>query len=111
MPDERQDTIPIPSLWRPARSVFEGIRYEHLVSGIAGGAIAAQMLHPLDLIRIRFSGGHPANTRRGFSERSSKVSLDYGSGILPSGRGLMDSHAQWCMYGQTWMFHAVQTDV
>ena len=31
-------------------------RYEHLVAGLLGGASATLVLHPLDLIKIRFQG-------------------------------------------------------
>ena len=35
---------------------MEGIRYEHLLAGVAGGTLSSLTLHPLDMIRIRFSG-------------------------------------------------------
>ena len=35
---------------------MEGIRYEHLLGGLAGGILSSLTLHPLDMIRIRFSG-------------------------------------------------------
>ena len=37
-------------------SFLEGIRYEHLLGGLAGGTLSSLALHPLDMIRIRFSG-------------------------------------------------------
>lgn len=37
-------------------SFMEGIRYEHLLGGLAGGTLSSLALHPLDMIRIRFSG-------------------------------------------------------
>ena len=32
------------------------IRYEHLVAGISGGVVSTLVLHPLDLLKIRFAG-------------------------------------------------------
>ena len=32
------------------------IHYEHLVAGISGGVTSTLILHPLDLIKIRFQG-------------------------------------------------------
>jgi NH3-dependent NAD+ synthetase len=32
------------------------MKYEHLVAGISGGVASTLILHPLDLIKIRFAG-------------------------------------------------------
>ena len=32
------------------------IRYENLAAGLSGGVIATMVLHPLDLVKIRFAG-------------------------------------------------------
>lgn len=37
-------------------SVFSHVKYEHLLAGISGGAISTLILHPLDLMKIRFAG-------------------------------------------------------
>ena len=37
-------------------SIARFIRYEHLVAGISGGVTSTLILHPLDLIKIRFQG-------------------------------------------------------
>jgi hypothetical protein len=37
-------------------SVFSHVKYEHLVAGITGGVASTLILHPLDLIKIRFAG-------------------------------------------------------
>ncbi len=38
-------------------SIFlSNMRYEHLVAGISGGVASTLILHPLDLIKIRFAG-------------------------------------------------------
>lgn len=37
-------------------NVFSFIKYEHLLAGISGGVTSTLILHPLDLIKIRFAG-------------------------------------------------------
>lgn len=37
-------------------TLFSHIRYEHLVAGFTGGVASTLILHPLDLIKIRFAG-------------------------------------------------------
>ena len=37
-------------------SVTRFIRYEHLLAGVSGGVTSTLILHPLDLIKIRFQG-------------------------------------------------------
>lgn len=37
-------------------SVLNHVKYEHLIAGISGGAISTLILHPLDLMKIRFAG-------------------------------------------------------
>lgn len=37
-------------------SLFSHVKYEHLVAGISGGVTSTLILHPLDLIKIRFAG-------------------------------------------------------
>lgn len=37
-------------------SLFSHFKYEHLLAGISGGAISTLLLHPLDLMKIRFAG-------------------------------------------------------
>lgn len=37
-------------------NVFSHIRYEHMVAGFSGGVTSTLILHPLDLIKIRFAG-------------------------------------------------------
>ncbi len=32
------------------------IRYEHLVAGMSGGVVSTLVLHPLDLLKVRFAG-------------------------------------------------------
>lgn len=37
-------------------SLLNHIKYEHLLAGVSGGAISTLILHPLDLMKIRFAG-------------------------------------------------------
>ena len=37
-------------------SFFSHVKYEHMVAGISGGVTSTLILHPLDLIKIRFAG-------------------------------------------------------
>ncbi|XP_039282197.1 mitochondrial folate transporter/carrier-like [Nilaparvata lugens] len=41
--------------------VFEHVKYEHLLAGVAGGVASTLVLHPLDLIKIRFAVSRPTN--------------------------------------------------
>lgn len=36
--------------------IFSHVKYEHLLAGISGGVTSTLILHPLDLIKIRFAG-------------------------------------------------------
>lgn len=37
-------------------SIFSHLKYEHMIAGISGGVTSTLLLHPLDLIKIRFAG-------------------------------------------------------
>lgn len=39
-----------------AAALFKHVKYEHLVAGITGGVTSTLLLHPLDLLKIRFAG-------------------------------------------------------
>lgn len=36
--------------------LFAHVKYEHMVAGVSGGVTSTLILHPLDLIKIRFAG-------------------------------------------------------
>lgn len=38
-----------------AHSIFSFVKYEHMVAGCTGGIVSTLVLHPLDLIKIRFA--------------------------------------------------------
>lgn len=44
------------STYNNGLGVLNHIKYEHLIAGISGGAISTLILHPLDLMKIRFAG-------------------------------------------------------
>lgn len=37
-------------------SILSHFKYQHLLAGMSGGAISTLILHPLDLMKIRFAG-------------------------------------------------------
>jgi Mitochondrial carrier protein. len=46
-----------------APDLLKNIKYEHLLAGVTGGVTSTLILHPLDLLKIRFAGekiGTPA---------------------------------------------------
>lgn len=38
------------------RRLFSLVKYENLVAGLSGGVVSTLVLHPLDLVKIRFAG-------------------------------------------------------
>lgn len=44
------------SVTKAKLNLFSHVKYEHLVAGISGGVTSTLILHPLDLIKIRFAG-------------------------------------------------------
>ncbi|KAL7830017.1 hypothetical protein SRHO_G00311440 [Serrasalmus rhombeus] len=51
VPPPESSSAPFPA---PA-SLLKHIRYENLAAGLSGGVIATMVLHPLDLVKIRFA--------------------------------------------------------
>jgi len=43
--------------------MFSNLNYKHFVSGVAGGVTASAILHPLDLIKIRYSVNDGSTSR------------------------------------------------
>ena len=39
-----------------ASSVMSGVHYQHLVAGLTAGVAATLVMHPFDLIKLRFAG-------------------------------------------------------
>ena len=39
-------------------ATFRAVRLEHLFAGITGGVVSTLVLHPLDLLKIRFAGNY-----------------------------------------------------
>lgn len=53
------DSPGLPSARRlkpPPFHVLSHVRYEHLIAGISGGLASTLVLHPLDLLKVRFAG-------------------------------------------------------
>lgn len=38
------------------KSVFQHVHWQHLAAGVSGGVVATLVLHPLDLVKVRFQG-------------------------------------------------------
>jgi len=38
------------------RSVFSHMKWEQLAAGLSGGVVSTLILHPLDLVKVRFQG-------------------------------------------------------
>lgn len=36
--------------------LFSHVKYENLAAGLSGGVVSTLVLHPLDLVKIRFAG-------------------------------------------------------
>lgn len=60
----KSDTTDVKMVLKPTittvlpKNVFSHVKYEHLVAGISGGVTSTLILHPLDLIKIRFAGNN-----------------------------------------------------
>lgn len=51
-----RNSSPVLSLTGQARKIFGHVRIENLVAGLSGGVVSTLVLHPLDLVKIRFAG-------------------------------------------------------
>lgn len=47
--------VPAVSLAEHVRQVFSHVKIENLVAGLSGGVVSTLVLHPLDLVKIRFA--------------------------------------------------------
>ncbi|XP_063306355.1 solute carrier family 25 member 32 [Pelobates fuscus] len=47
--------LPAPPAGNVLSQVFRHVRYENLAAGLSGGVISTLVLHPLDLVKIRFA--------------------------------------------------------
>ena len=39
------------------QQLLSHVKVENLVAGLSGGVVSTMVLHPLDLVKIRFAGG------------------------------------------------------
>lgn len=49
-------TSPVLAITGHAQKIFGHVRIENLVAGLSGGVVSTLILHPLDLVKIRFAG-------------------------------------------------------
>ena len=47
------DSLPIN---KRVKELFVGLKWEHMAAGVSGGVMSTLVLHPLDLVKIRFQG-------------------------------------------------------
>ncbi|KAF6212756.1 hypothetical protein GE061_010464 [Apolygus lucorum] len=86
-----------------AKSVFQHVKYEHLVAGVTGGVASTLILHPLDLIKIRFAvsdGRSPTPQYHGLRNAVSTIFREEGlrglyKGVTPNVWG---SGSAWGFY-------------
>jgi len=52
----QQPTKPLTNTVPVTKSMFEHVKIEHMVAGFTGGVASTLILHPLDLLKIRFAG-------------------------------------------------------
>lgn len=84
-------------------TVLSHVKYEHLVAGISGGVASTLILHPLDLIKIRFAvndGQTPAPQYRGLRNAMATIFRQEGArglyrGVTPNVWG---SGSAWGFY-------------
>ena len=77
-PDHRSSPRPSPP------SFLSGVRWEHLAAGVSGGLISTCVLHPLDLLKIRFA----VNEDQWKLSRSSRPSYLPSAVAIVRGEGL-----------------------
>ncbi|XP_038047908.1 mitochondrial folate transporter/carrier-like isoform X2 [Patiria miniata] len=88
---------------RSVHTVWNQLRYEHLVAGISGGIVSTMMLHPMDLIKIRLQvndGNTARPTYRGVTDTCKHVIRQNGwrglyQGVVPNVWG---AGASWGFY-------------
>ncbi|XP_034554616.1 mitochondrial folate transporter/carrier-like [Notolabrus celidotus] len=59
--------VPAVSLGGHVKQVFNHVRIENLVAGLSGGVISTLVLHPLDLVKIRFAVSDGLDVRPRYS--------------------------------------------
>jgi len=79
---------------------ISNIRYEHLVAGVSGGVISTLVLHPLDLLKIRFAVSSTKPTYGGIKRTVSKIVTEDGVRGLYNGMSpnLLGAGAAWGFY-------------
>ncbi|KJH46185.1 hypothetical protein DICVIV_07746 [Dictyocaulus viviparus] len=60
-------------------------KYEHLISGFAGGVVSTVVCHPMDLLRIRYSGEFSVSLLLAnlYYSRKAIISADEGGSFRP----------------------------
>ncbi|XP_012534626.1 mitochondrial folate transporter/carrier [Monomorium pharaonis] len=85
-------------------NVLSNFKYEYLVAGISGGVVSTLMLHPLDLIKIRFAvnDGHTSTTPQYNGLRNAITQIVKTEGVRGLYRGVtpnvLGSGSSWGFY-------------
>ncbi|XP_012232309.1 solute carrier family 25 member 32 [Linepithema humile] len=85
-------------------NVLNNFKYEYFVAGISGGVVSTLMLHPLDLIKIRFAvnDGHTNSAPRYNGLRSALAQIVKTEGVRGLYRGvtpnILGSGSSWGFY-------------
>lgn len=53
---EHRKRVSAVSVAGSVQQVFSHVKVENLVAGLSGGVVSTLVLHPLDLVKIRFAG-------------------------------------------------------
>ncbi|KAK7603613.1 hypothetical protein V9T40_003612 [Parthenolecanium corni] len=84
-------------------TLFKHVKYEHLVAGVTGGVTSTVLLHPLDLLKIRFAvcdGRHPVPQYNSVTNAFTQICKQEGfrglyKGVTPNAWG---SGSAWGLY-------------
>ncbi|KAL0110211.1 hypothetical protein PUN28_013687 [Cardiocondyla obscurior] len=96
-------------------NVLSNFKYEYFVAGISGGVVSTLMLHPLDLIKIRFavSDGHTNTAPRYNGLRSAIAQIVKTEGVRGLYRGvtpnILGSGSSWGFY--FFFYNTIKTSI
>ncbi|EZA61844.1 mitochondrial folate transporter/carrier isoform X2 [Ooceraea biroi] len=98
-----------------ARNVLSNFKYEYFVAGISGGVVSTLMLHPLDLIKIRFAvnDGHTNTAPRYNGLKNALAQIVKTEGLRGLYRGVtpnvLGSGSSWGFY--FFFYNTIKTSI
>ncbi|XP_029155340.1 mitochondrial folate transporter/carrier [Nylanderia fulva] len=96
-------------------NVLSNFKYEYFVAGISGGVVSTLMLHPLDLIKIRFAvnDGHTSSAPRYNGLRNALAQIVKTEGVRGLYRGvtpnILGSGSSWGFY--FFFYNTIKTSI